>query len=328
MEPDVETLVIGAGLSGLMMGCLLKRNYLIVERAPALNFEIGTPFYLHAPLDWLPTRWKEIDVHQHCWDGGRFHRIPDLKMMNDYSFKIVGKIVDTSLKFLDGSVKRGFVPESGNPGQVLRDLYEEVEPKLLLGAKLTALDTKNKAAYISFDKGGGRLVRYKRIISTIPLPALLKMLDMPSPFVFQSDPIVNLFFTVPADKSVDSYQIINVTDPTDPFYRISLMDQKVVAETMDTKEPVNNLIEQAAALAKRLWRLDLDASACKPVVVRPGKFHPIEKTSRKLLLAKLTNELGIYCLGRYAVWDYKRIDHTSQDAHQILKIMKSQEVAQ
>lgn len=327
MQDEVETLIVGSGLSGLMMGYLKKRDYLIIEAAERLNFDVGTPFYLHAPLEWLPTAWKEIDVHHHCWDGERFHRVPDLKMMNDYSRKIVGKIVDTSLKFMDGAVKRGFVPESGNAGQVLRDLHNEVGNNLVCGAKLIHLDPKNKAAVITFAEEGSRVVRYKHLVSTIPLPVMLGMLRMEFKHKFRADPITTYFISVSPEQALDSFQVVNITDPTVPFYRASLMGSTVVVETMDwpeTKEQGDVLQEQAVDLAEGLWGFQLHDPQVKKSVVKPGKFHPIEKTARKMLLAKLTNELSVYCLGRYAVWDYKRIDHIAGDAHQILKLMKSE----
>lgn len=325
MENEVDTLIIGAGLSGLMMGYLQKRNYLIIEAAERLNFDIATPFHLHAPLDWLPTTWKEIDVHHHCWDGERFHRIPDLKMMNDFSRKIVGKIVDTSLKFMDGSIKRGFVPESGNAGEVLRDLFNETSTHLALGAQLVHLDPDNKAAAIAFAEEGSRVIRYKNLVSTIPLPALLKMLRMEFHHRFTAEPITTIFFDVPPEASVDAFQVVNITDPSNIFYRASLMDQKVILETMnpDHETEESQLTHTAAALANALWKLNLRKENATIHVIRPGKFHPIPKTARKQLLAKLTNDWQIYCLGRYATWSYKRIDHIAEDAHSILKIMKA-----
>ncbi len=323
MESEVETLIIGAGLSGLMMGYLHKRNYLIVEASPAINFDIGTPFYLHAPLEWLPTAWKEIDVHHHCWDGARFHRVPDLRMMNNYSRKIVGKIIDTSLKFMDGSVKRGFVPEGGNAGQVLKDLVNEVGSNLHLATKLIKLDAKNKAAAIELPHGSSRIIRYKNLVSTLPLPVMLKMLGLEFPHKFESDPITTIFFDLLPGASVEAFQTINITDPADPFYRVSLMDQKIVFETMNPDDQdAASLCAYALELGSKLWGFILDPNSGVLQTVKPGKFHPIPKTARKQLLAKLTNEFGIYCLGRYAIWDYQRIDHVAENAKKILQLMK------
>ncbi len=324
-ESTVDTLIVGAGLSGLMMGYLLhNRSHLIIESAKTLNFDIGTPFYLHAPLDWLPTSWKEIDVHHHCWDGERFYRIPSLKMMNDYSRKIVGKIVDTSLKFMDGEIKRGFIPELGGAGQVLRDLFEETKNDLLLGASLNHLDSETKTAYILAPSGAIRIVHYKNLISTIPLPALLKMLKIEFNHKFVADPITTFFIAVPPSEALDSFQVVNITSKHNQFYRASLMGNTIIMETMvDDDDNIQEIV--ARETAEDIWGVKLLNQQITKSIVRPGKFHPVDLTARKQLLARLSGEFGIYCLGRYATWSYKRIDHIAQDAQTILKLMKMEQ---
>lgn len=321
---EVEHLIIGAGLSGMMMGYLLKRNYEIIDGAPMPNFRTGAPFYLHAPIDWLPSSqsWKQIDVHHNYWDGSEFGNRPTIKHFNDYSRKILaGKISDTSLKFMDGSVKQGYVPGNGEAGQVLRDLHEEVDGRTHFGCKLKKLDAQAKLATIEGPLGDPFEVKYQRLISTMPLPVLLKMVGEKFEHSFQADDIFTSFYKVPEGAVVDAYQVIYITSDQWTPYRASLMGQQVFIESMHHQSKAENL-----NLIKLLWGFKtIEASGEQ--VIKNGKFHPIERTQRRLLLAKLTNQYDIYCLGRFAVWDYKRIDHIANDAQALLKIIRSTAIA-
>ena len=321
MVEEIEHLIIGAGLSGLMMGALLKRNFKIIDGAPGPRLDVHAPFYLHAPLEWLPTTWKQVDVHHNVWDGNGFHRAPTIRMMNDYSRKITGKIIDTSLKFMDGSVKSGYIPSNNLPGQVLNDLYDEVKANSSWGVKVIGIDPKRRevtAEVMGHAVGEVHQYRYKNLISTIPLPLLLSLTSRAFDCNFRSDPIFTSVWSIPETEATDAFQIIYITDPAEPIYRASLMGRSIILESM---RDLSGTVNHQGIIINKLWGIK-DGNFKAQGEIRPGKFHPIEKTFRKVMIGKLTSETGIFCLGRYAVWDYKRIDHVSEDAHTILKIIK------
>ncbi|MEE8113176.1 MAG: hypothetical protein V3T23_02360, partial [Nitrososphaerales archaeon] len=222
---EIQTAIIGSGLSGLMMGHQLQQDYLIFERNKTINTEISSPFYLHAPIDWLPTKWKEVDVFHNCWDG-EFRRIPDIGMMNDYAKKITGKIINTSLMFMDGKPKRGHVPVTGRPGQVLEDIIPVVHKNLLTGVTVKAINPMEKHLVIRADDGIDDVCySYDRLVSTMPLPILLRMLNMKFEHKFVADKIYSWRYMLNQDIAVDAYQIVNVTALSHSPYRASLMDQ-------------------------------------------------------------------------------------------------------
>ncbi len=318
MKQEIEHLVIGAGLSGMIMGYLLKRRYAIFDAAKGPVFQTSAPFYLHSPLDWLPTTWREIDIHHNCWDGDSFHRQPNIRMMNNYARKITGKIIDTSLKFMDGAMKKGFLPSNGKPGQVLTDLYEETSSNINWGWKLVRIDPVQKIA--TMNDGAVNLdIRYKSLISTMPLPVLLRMVGIEFQHKFVADDIYTSFYAVPEGVTVDAHQIIYITSEYTRPYRASLMGQTIYIESMLPIDPTED-----AQLIEQLWGIT-KAHPIGTRVIKAGKFHPIERNQRKLLLAKLTNEFDIFCLGRFAVWNYKRIDHIAHDAQQLVKIIRAAE---
>lgn len=322
MIEEVENLIIGAGLSGLMMGYLLKRNFKIIDAAPGPRFGADAPFYLHAPLGWLPTQWQEVDVHQNIWNGSQFSKTPTIKDMNDYARKITGKVIDTSLKFMDGSIKKGFIPSSGGSDQILKDLYDDVEWNVVWGAKVVkiSLDDKKVDAMCSLPGDPSQVkqqYRYKRMISTMPLPALLSLSGQPLPCSFSSDTIYSSSWDVPQNDTMETFQIIYITSTSHSAYRASLIGNKIIIESMYAGASEFD----EAQLIQSLWGFE-NCKFNSKATIRPGKFHPISEGKRKVIVNELTSKSSVYSLGRYATWQYKRIDHISEDAHSILKMIK------
>lgn len=314
---EVETVVIGGALSGLMAGYLLKRNYVILEAAPRLDFNLQSPFFLHAPIDWLPTNWKKISVIQQIYDGKEFRRAPTIKDMVDYSKKIShGKIMTTSLIFMDGKSQTGYLPIDGRAGTIIQNLYEEVKEKVRLGEKVLEIDIHNKIVLASSEQ-----FKYKNLISTMPLPILLKMIKHQVNFEFESTPVYIKAYTVPSSLSSEVYQILYMTNPSDTPQRISLMNDMIFVESNQVLGETEN-----ANLIAKIWGLS-GLQMVGERVIKPGKFHPVEKVIRKNILGRLTAQHGIYCLGRYAVWDYKRIDHIAEDAKFILTIIQDRVIS-
>lgn len=319
---DVENLIIGAGLSGLMVGALLKRNYRIVDAALGPKFGVSAPFYLHAPIDWLPTEWREVDVHHNVWDGENFHRAPSIKHMNDYSRKITGKIINTSLKFMDGSVKKGFVPSKGSNGQVLKDLYEDVKGNITWAGKVVSISLQKREVIVQFNLPDTSSIhrfayRYNNLISTMPLPAFIGLSGQAMPCDFRADPVYTSTWEVHHSETSDVFQIVYVTDPQ-KVHRASLMGNQVILESMDEMKDVN----PEGTLIFELWGIRSAVHQSRGRI-NPGKFHPIDENIRKHIINKLTIDGNVYSLGRWACWKYARIDHVSEDAHNIIKMIKS-----
>jgi len=313
---EINTVIIGGGISGLLMGYVLKEyDYTILEQASESSIITGAPFYLHKPIDWLPTKWKRIEVHKNCWDGKWFVRTPNIGHMNDYARKITGKIHDTSLKFMDGGIEEGYLPVGGNSSRVIKDLLDANERHVQYSCRVTEILPAKKVIKLN-KEDKEYTIHYSNLISTIPLPVLLRMLNLEIDFTFKADPILTSAYKVTENEAVDAYQIIYVTTPKLKPYRVSLMHNTIFVEAMVPMDEDEN-----RNLIKMVWGFE-NPKHIETKSVSPGKFHPIERNKRKILLARLTSDYGIYCIGRYAVWAYKRLDHLADDAMELVKIIR------
>ena len=311
----MKTLILGSGVSGMVMGHLLKDDYLILEKNQDLRLDTGAPFYLHEPIEWLPLQWKTVDVHEAVWDGNAFYRQPTLGMLNSFARKITGKVIDTSLKFMDGRLKRGFFPESGNTSDIFVALHNSVKDRLQLNYEVSEIYPEEKIL-VAMNDNSPVNYKYDVLINTLPLPRLLSLLKKEHSFNFKADPVYIEIFKVPEEETIEVYQVVYIANRYSDAYRACLYNGTIYVEFMEpSKTASETVIEQ-------IWGF----KHCSKIFdgwLKPGKFHPVEKMRRKALLGELTSKWNIYCLGRYAVWDYKRLEHIAQDALDIQKIIQA-----
>lgn len=325
-----KNLIIGGGLSGLIMGMeLTKRNedYIIIERSK--NLIEAKLHYLHADLkDYLPFKLQEIDIVQQWFDGEKFRSdIPTADVMNNFSFNTVGKIFQNSMKYMDGKIHKGYIPENGIENispNVLN--FNKNEP--LVGYDLTRIDHENKIAYIDVhteadgqEVVGEEKIEYERIISTIPLPIMLKIAGVEHEEKFETDPLHMFEIELPEDVQEGLFQIIYLPFATGGYSRFSILGKRCVAEV--GRKDMIDIDPNRVWLKKFMLRMfpnlvDYNLSDIKIEKHTNwyGRYHPINNGKRVELIKQLENK-DIFCLGRYAAWDYKRTDHVVKDAEVI-----------
>lgn len=135
------------------------------------------------------------------------------------------------------------------------------------------------------------------IISTIPMPALMAMLDYPKIPHFPSVPGCNILARV---ERCDAYVSLYVPSPDYPFSRISLMGDELIAECPFGIERMNSVdVFMAADL------LGINKNRIHDIEMRHqtyAKILPIDEVERTRFIAWATDNHGVYSLGRYACW--------------------------
>jgi len=136
------------------------------------------------------------------------------------------------------------------------------------------------------------------IISTIPMPALMRALNYPDQPTFSCRPATNIKAGVP---DCDAYVSLMVPDPKKPFSRISLTGDELVIECPGIEEmdgwTAIEIAEEAASL--------LGLSQLKDISWQNStyaKILPIDDHQRREFMHWATDKHNVFSLGRFATW--------------------------
>lgn len=135
------------------------------------------------------------------------------------------------------------------------------------------------------------------MISTIPMPDLMRMLEYPRMSEFNSVPGCNIRARV---LDCEAYVSLYVPNPFYPFSRISLTGDEIITEiphiiSTDEYEP----IFVAGGL------LGISKDRIVDVMAKSqgySKILPIDEGERTRFIAWATDNFNIFSLGRYACW--------------------------
>lgn len=134
------------------------------------------------------------------------------------------------------------------------------------------------------------------IISTIPMPVLMKLLDYPNQPSFSYVDGENLRCKI---NHCDAFVSMYIPDPLHGFNRISITGNELIAEySMGAKARPNDLEDISKILGIHLQHFGT------PEVKKQtyAKIAPIDDGERKRFLAWATDQHNIYSLGRFATW--------------------------
>jgi len=165
---------------------------------------------------------------------------------------------------------------------------------------------------------------YDILISTIPLPALLKICDITAKQSFLTKQIGILRGVLP-DNFSKVHQTIYIPEHHYKTYRATLQGSDIIFENIESKpfDDVLHLNNERKELLK-LFGLSWDcASKWTSTYQVAGKIIPIDDTARRSLIYRLTDEFNIFSFGRYAIWKQVRIDNLVADIEKIKKMIRS-----
>jgi hypothetical protein len=147
------------------------------------------------------------------------------------------------------------------------------------------------------------------IISTAPMPVMMKLLDYecPAHVHFSSAPGINIRGKI---GNCDAYVSLYVPDPTYDFSRVSISGNQMIIEVQNLKmEQIGSLKEENSELNNiveaALYMLGIEPNRVSDITVteqRYSKILPIDDDVRKEFLFWATDKFNIYALGRFATW--------------------------
>lgn len=269
-------IIVGAGMSGLLAGVML-RDYVteIVESQGSLpnNHSAVLRFRTSCVADVLNIPFKKVKVLKDVafWQNG----IADALA---YSAKTNGRLELRSITDMEPVVERYVAP----PDLITR-MAALISAPILFGSKFVEWRSSDRPA----------------VISTIPMPILMKELGWPTKARFEN--IIGHNCVVKLDESyVNAYGTLYVPNPDYPFARISLTGSELVAECYGEDVPDKSIVASIA-----LEELGINPSLVQSITMKRqsyAKILPIPEDERRKFIMWATEEYNVYSLGRYATW--------------------------
>ena len=288
-------IILGAGLSGLICGALNAQSQ-IYERNSAdfVSHRAVLRFRDDKIARALGLTFRKVAVRKAVWYDGK-EVAPSPRLANWYSRKVRGTITENSLWNVAPS-ERFIAPD--NLHQILADICGK---RVHWGT-----DIDSVLLHELCDQGS--------LISTIPIPILLKLLVVTSSLHFTNAPIYVDRYTV---DECDVFQTIYFPDPNYNVYRATLTGNLLTVESAGMSNPpeLEDVVDAFGLFDVGMLRNEATHKQSF------GKIAPVPEGERKALLHHLTTEHHIYSLGRFATWRNILLDDVFEDIAVIRRMM-------
>lgn len=288
---NTTPIIIGAGLAGLIAAHAWPTARVLESAAqPRAGHRALLRFRSEAVGRLTGIEFRRVRVRKGLW-ADRAFRDPSIRWANSYSKKVLGALVgERSIWSLD-PVDRFIAPD---------DFYERLVEAV--GSRVAWNTTAT-------------LPQREPVVSTAPLPMVLRELAMDAPVEFRREPIHVTRWRVP---NSDVFQTVYFPERYLNVYRASITGDTMIAESMFALEETDE--EEIG----RAFGVDLDdCERLESVEQKYGKIAPVDDAVRKQLLFQLTHEFNIFSLGRFATWRNILLDDVVDDITQIKKLMRA-----
>jgi hypothetical protein len=285
-------IIYGAGMAGLLAANILRRHSPVVKEAQSElpnNHSALLRFRTPSVGDSCGIPFKKVFVNKAVNYENKMHTEPNVFFTNSYSQKVTGAVENRSINNLSPSTR--YIAPINLIGAMAADC------KIEYNQKLTADALPGK--------------RSSPVISTIPMPAMMKIVGWDAAPDFRSQQIWTHIGLI-TDPDVDVYQTIYYPDPMQEHYRVSIIGRTVIAE--HTVKPTSNPGPNLMPILRDDFGIQArNLTSLKSNTQKYGKILPIDERLRKEFIFYLTKEHGIYSLGRFATWRQLLLDDIVPD---------------
>ncbi len=277
-------------MAGLLAANILRRMSPVVKEAQSElpnNHSALLRFRTPSVGDSCGIPFKKVFVNKAIKFEGKIYTEPNLFFSNSYSEKVTGAVEQRSISDLSPSTRY-------------------IAPLDLISSM--ALNCK-----IDYNQRltSENLQKSEPIISTIPMPAMMKIVGWEDVPEFRRTEIWTHAGII-SDPDINVYQTIYYPDPFDDQYRVSIIGNVVIAEY--AKKPnsnpgisIMNFLRDDFGIRVRSVENPQTGSQ------KYGKILPIDERLRKDFIFYLTKEHNIYSLGRFATWRQLLLDDVVKD---------------
>lgn len=286
--------IFGAGIAGLLAGCIFQNARIIEARKQTEpGHKALLRFRSPAVGDALGIEFKRVRVNKGIWYDGAYHQ-PNILLANMYSRKVVGRLADRSIWNLD-PVDRYIAPED-----FIDMLIERCASRVEWETEITAETIMNNP---------------EQAISTLPMDVMYKLIHggNPAEQKFESAPIVVRRWRVP---NANVYQTVYYPDLDTPLYRASITGDLLIAEYIGGDSVALPPLESFGIQMRHVEPIET-------VSQRYGKIVPIDNVWRKKFIYSLSTNYNIFSLGRFGTWRNLLLDDVLDDIAVVKRLMNS-----
>lgn len=290
-------IIIGAGISGLLAATQFQTAKVFESRARGEpGHKALLRFRSSAVGDAVGIEFRKVRVHKGIWRDGR-HIAPSIKVANQYSQKVLGRLGDRSIWSVEPSDR--YVA----PDDFIDQLIERVGPRIEWDAPVQVADWQRTSS-----------VSAMPIISTIPMSEVVRQLDLKKHPDFSYKGIHVSRFKI---DDADVFQTIYFPSPDTDVYRASMTGDTLIIESMG-----DSLTHKEYSDVLDAFGIDQVSAPLENASQRFGKIAPIDDAWRRKFIVELTQRLNVYSLGRFAIWRNVLADDVLNDIGVIKKLLK------
>lgn len=297
-------IIFGAGLAGLLAGNMLRRfEPKIVEAQSSLpnNHAALLRFRSNACSIAFSIPFRKVDVKKAVWHKNRMFGHADIRMQNMYAKKVTGSYIPRSIMNLKESER--YIA----PFNLIEQAAKNLDIRYSCSANLKFIeDCCSKDI---------------PMISTIPMNVMMNIVGWEDIPEFKFMPIWSVTADI-AEPATEVYQTIYSPGMFPEFYRASITGNRLIIELAEDPAEVgstNNIIAEAL----EIFGIECTYENAKVSYQKYGKLLPIDDDIRKEFILYLTQEYGVYSLGRFATWRQLLMDDVVNDVHAIERMLEA-----
>lgn len=304
-------IILGAGLSGLIAGNMLRRFEPTIYEAQASlpnNHAALLRFKTDAVSLATAIPFKKVWMQKGVWFDGKLQATATFNLQNMYSSKVTGSIIGRSIGNLE-SAHRYIAPQDFI-AQSAKNLRIEYNQHIDLDWAATLMLERER-------KEG------KPIISTIPMDYMMGLTGWRDKPDFKFQPIWSVTADITAD--CDVYQTVYFPSKEDAPYRVSITGNKLIVEYLEETTGYD-FVEHDMLKILNIFGISSTVDNIKVKHQKYGKSLPLkgeEEKLRKRFILWLTEKYGIYSLGRHATWRQLQLCDVVKDVNVIEGLMNS-----
>jgi len=304
-----KTIIVGAGLAGLITACKIQDADIYEAGKRQENHKALLRFRDDSVSRLTGIPFREVRVRKGIYWEGRHYAECNPMFANSYARKVTGRIAgDRSIWSLD-TAPRYIAPE---------DFYERLTDRhadrIKWGAKMHADSIiRNQNEH--------------KFVSTAPLPAIMKACGLTAPACdFSASPIEVRRFRLP--PGTDVFQTIYFPELDLRTFRASITGDLLIVEQMKEcpftfgwKYPEIPEFDKICAA----FGLDAytDLEEIERVDQKYGKIVDIPRQQREAILYELTRDFNVFSIGRFATWRNILLDDVVKDIDIVQRLMES-----